>query len=254
MNKYNLGFISDEDIFEHVLNTVNKYRTSLNSINLKQFNKNLIDPIKLTFDAKTYDKNLPDVIKSEILRQIDKTNNNHIGYFHQNIFKYMGNGWEVPQSGYDIINLEKDIFVELKNKHNTMNSSSSQKTYIKMQNTILRNSNATCMLVEVIAKKSQNITWNISLDSEPFSNDNIRRVSIDKFYELVTGDAHAFKKLCEQLPIIISDTIKNLDNLHEKNSVLEELEILSPNLLKSLYLLSFERYSGFENFEVSDEQ
>jgi len=44
------------------------------------------------------------------------------------------------------------IYVEMKNKHNTMNSSSSQKIYMRMQNKILENPKAVCMLVEVIAK------------------------------------------------------------------------------------------------------
>lgn len=45
--KYGLEFISDEDLFAHVKKTVDKYRFS---INLKEFNKNLIDPIKLTYE------------------------------------------------------------------------------------------------------------------------------------------------------------------------------------------------------------
>ena len=48
MQNYNLGFISNEDLFHHVKETVEKYRFK---IDLKKFNKNLIDPIKLTFDA-----------------------------------------------------------------------------------------------------------------------------------------------------------------------------------------------------------
>jgi hypothetical protein len=52
-----------------------------------------------------------------------------------------------------------------------MNSSASQKTYMRMQNTILRNDKAICMLVEVIAKNSQNITWVTTVDKERFSND-----------------------------------------------------------------------------------
>ena len=52
----------------------------------------LIDPIKLTFDARVYQKSIDFVIENEVLRQIDKSNTNHIGYFHQNIFRYMGNG------------------------------------------------------------------------------------------------------------------------------------------------------------------
>lgn len=251
MNKYNLGFISDELILEHVLETVGKYRQSINSVNLRDFNKNIIDPIKLTFDSKVYGKGLSDIVENEILRQIDKTNNNHIGYFHQNIFKYLGTGWQVPKSGYDVINSEDNYFIELKNKHNTMNSSSAQKTYIKMQNTILRNSSATCMLVEVIAKNSHNKTWRISLNGERIENANIRRVSIDKFYELVTGDPQSFKKLCEKLPLIISDAANDLENITIENTVLAELESTSDDLLQSLYLLAFEKYEGFDTLEIS---
>ena len=130
MRKYNLSFISDSDLFNHVQETVRKYRFA---IDLKEFGKNIVDPIKMTFDAKVYKKSFRDVVEFEVLRQLDKTNTNHIGYFHQNIFKYLGNGWHVPNKGFDVVNDSKKIYVEMKNKHNTMNSSSSQKTYIKMQ-------------------------------------------------------------------------------------------------------------------------
>lgn len=122
MKNYNLSFISDGDLFNHVKETVEKYRFT---IDLAKFNKNIIDPIKLTFDAKIYSKNIQQIIESEILRQLDKSNTNHIGYFHQNIFKYLGNGWRVPTKGFDVVNDEQKIYVEMKNKHNTMNSSAS---------------------------------------------------------------------------------------------------------------------------------
>ena len=248
MSKYNLGFISDKLILKHVTETVEKYRFS---IDLKKFNKNLIDPIKLTFDTKIYQKNMSEIIENEVLRQMDKSNTIHIGYFHQNIFKYLGDKWSVPKNGYDVINKEQNIYVEMKNKHNTMNSSSAQKTYMKMQNTIIKNPNATCMLVEVIARNSQNISWKISLDGRSMASEKIRRVSIDKFYELVTGDKIAFKKLCEKLPIIISDALKNTQHNYIENTVFKELKTISPNLIKSIYLLSFERYEGFNNLEIS---
>ena len=129
MRDYQLGFISNENIFKHVKDTVKLYRTF---IDLKSFNDNIIDPIKLTFDAKVYGKTFEEIIESECIRQIDKTNSNSIGYFHQNLFKYAGNGWEVPVTGFDVINEKQHIYAELKNKHNTMNSASSQKTYMKM--------------------------------------------------------------------------------------------------------------------------
>ncbi len=248
IGEYGLSFISDKDLYHHVKETVDKYRFA---INLKKFNKNLIDPIKLTFDSKIYQKSIEEIIESEIIRQIDKSNTNHIGYFHQNIFKYIDNGWVVPSSGFDLINERKKIYVEMKNKHNTMNSSSAQKTYIMMQNEILKGADITCMLVEVIAKNSQNLPWKISINGQQFNHDNIRRVSIDKFYALVTGEKEAFKNLCEVLPSVLDDVIKNQDEARIKNSVFEELqEIASESLLKSIYLLSFEKYDGFNDLKL----
>ncbi len=247
MKKYNLSFISDADLFNHVKETVEKYRFT---IDLAEFNKNIIDPIKLTFDAKVYDKSVQAVVESEILRQLDKSNTNHIGYFHQNIFKYLGNGWRVPDSGFDVVNDTQKIYVEMKNKHNTMNSSSSQKTYMRMLSATVKEPTAICMLVEVIATKSQNIQWVVSLDGERTIHDNIRRVSIDKFYELVTGDSTAFKQLCEKLPTVIEDVVFSLSQKNSVNTVFAELEKISPNLSKSLYLLAFKKYQGFEDFEL----
>jgi len=247
MQTYNLGFISDEHLFAHVKETVEKYRFD---IDLKKFNKNLIDPIKLTFDSKIYGKSLEETIELEIIRQMDKSNTNHIGYFHQNIFKYIDGEWDVPKQGFDLVNESQKIYVELKNKHNTMNSSSAQKTYIAMQSQILKSAEVTCLLVEVIAKQSQNIPWKISLNGEQYVHDNIRRVSMDKFYEMVTGEQYAFKQLCEVLPHVLNDVLRTLEQETVENTVFEELSRLSPNLLKSLYLLSFAKYEGFDDLAI----
>lgn len=248
MHNYNLGFISDQSLFDHVKETVNKYRFS---IDLKEFNKNLIDPIKLTFDSKIYKKSIEELVDSEIIRQMDKSNNNHIGYFHQNIFNYMGNGWTVPKQGFDVTNESKKIYVEMKNKHNTMNSSSSQKTYMRMQNKILHDPEAICMLVEVIAKNSQDIKWQMSLDGESVNSEKIRRVSIDKFYTIVTGENDAFKNLCMIVPTVISDVVNTIHLSGIDNKVFQELRSISDNILKSIYLLSFKKYEGFDSFDIN---
>lgn len=247
MKNYNLGFIGDDAIYKHVEETVLKYRFN---INLADFNKNLVDPIKLTFDSKIYKRDIATSIEDEIIRQIDKSNTNHIGYFHQNIFKHLGDGWIVPDRGYDVVNEVEHIYVEMKNKHNTMNSSSSQKTFMRMQNTLLADTKATCLLVEVIATSSQNIIWKTSLDGQSCSNERIRRVSIDKFYEMVTGDRLAFKKLCEKLPTIIADVVEETEFDTSTNTVAHELKQIDTNLMKSIYLLSFKKYEGFDTFEM----
>lgn len=244
MHEYALGFISSPQLFQHVRATVEKYRAV---IDLAAFNKNIIDPIKLTFDSKIYRKSIEESVEIEIVRQLDKSNNNHIGYFHQNIFQYF-EGWQVPPSGYDIIHRERKIYVEMKNKHNTMNSSSSQKTYMRMQSTLLQQPDAECLLVEVIAKKSQNVPWVASLDGDSVTHPRIRRVSIDQFYQIVTGDPFAFRQLCAVLPKVIDDVIASMQTDHlVQNSVVTQLQAQEhDDLLRAIYLTSFGRYQGFD--------
>ena len=133
-----LNFISDENFKKHVVETIAQYGERLQSYDLKKFNANIVDPIKLLFDKNVYGATWEEIIKSEIFRQRDKSNNNSIGYFHQKIFQYIA-GCTVPRSGWDVIfkkpsgvSLDGDtvstIYVEMKNKHNTMNSAASTKT------------------------------------------------------------------------------------------------------------------------------
>jgi len=81
-----------------------------------------VDTIKLTFDAKFSDINEESLIQAEILRQIDKSINNSIGTFHEQILGGI-KGFEVENlSGLDIKVKDNTLFADIKNKHNTMNS------------------------------------------------------------------------------------------------------------------------------------
>ncbi len=51
--KYGLTFLSDNDLFEHVQETIKKYKFCCS---LEKLTENILDPIKLTFDAKVYKK------------------------------------------------------------------------------------------------------------------------------------------------------------------------------------------------------
>lgn len=247
-DNYIIPFISQSDFEKHVAKTIASYNETLKSINLTKFNSNIIDPIKLTFDKALFKKSIEEIIELEIHRQRDKSNTNAIGYFHQYMFKYIAN-CEVPLHGFDVIVTQKDgtkIYVEMKNKHNTMNSSSAQKTYIGMQNQILNHPNDLCFLVETIAKRSQNIVWHCSVNGQSVAHDRIRRVSMDKFYEIVTGIPDAFYQICKQLPLTIEKLIKtDVVDTVEKDTVIEELKAKNPDLLKAIYLLAFETYNGF---------
>ena len=48
---WNLSFITEQDFTDHVKATIEKYGEKLESFDLKRFNKNIIDPIKLIFES-----------------------------------------------------------------------------------------------------------------------------------------------------------------------------------------------------------
>lgn len=132
-----------------------------------------------------------------------------------------------------------------------MNSASSQRTYMKMQDKLLDDDKATCYLVEAISLRSRDETWKITLDKRPKGHNRIRRMSMDKFYELVFGDPKAFYKLCFALPDIIEDVVRENKNLELKNSVYEELTKDHADLLTALYLLAFSTYEGFNELKTN---
>ena len=271
--EWDIDFISQEDFMQHVRNTITHYGKKLEPYDIKKFNSNLVDPIKMIFDKAVYNEDWKKIISSEIFRQRDKANTNEIGYFHQRVFDYI-DGCHVPdngtEGGWDVIvtipdgyspskgNTVHKIYVEMKNKHNTMNSSAAGKTYIKMQNQILRDDDSTCFLVEAIAKHSQNIAWQTTVDGEKISNSKIRRVSIDKFYEIVTGQSDAFYKICMILPSVVQEIVSQQNGIVKTphDTVFEELRQQAEKftylngdsaMIMSMYLLGFSTYTGFEN-------
>ena len=258
-----LQFISEENLTKHVKETIRQYGDNLKSYDLKRFNSNLIDPIKLIFDKNVYRTSWKGIVENEIFRQRDKSNNNVIGYFHQNIFSYI-EGCVVPKEGWDVIftdnngidingNTVSTVYVEMKNKHNTMNSASSSKTFIKMQNQILTDDNSATFLVEAISKRTQNIKWEPKVDGKKMGHKLIRRVSLDKFYELVTGDKNAFYNLCMTLPNIIQNVLTGTEEVSApEDKVFEELKAIADkkniSVELAVYLLGFESYNGFTDF------
>ena len=274
---WELDFISEEDFTEHVRMTIEKYGEKLTSYDLKRFNKNIVDPVKMLFDKIVYRTSWEEIIRSEIFRQRDKANNNSIGYFHQGIFQYISHcrvpangtegGWDVIVERADGIMIPNGgtvhtVYVEMKNKHNTMNSAAAGKTFIKMQNQLLRNDDCACFLVEAIAGRSQNIKWETSVDGEKVGHRLIRRVSMDRFYALVTGEEDAFYRMCRILPEVIAKVVHSLpQHAVPVDTVLDELRTRAAKystsddiaMTMAVYLLGFGSYIGFSASTVSQE-
>lgn len=108
-NKY-VNFISDEHLLKCIENLHSSYLRAKNNLSKKSFYTNKIDTIKLTFDAKFNNISEEDLIQSEILRQIDKSINNSIGTFHEQILGGIDE-YEVGNlSGFDIKATDDTLF------------------------------------------------------------------------------------------------------------------------------------------------
>lgn len=129
-NKY-ISFISDDHLLACIGNLYNSYQKAKEGITKKKFYNNKVDVFKLTFDAAFSNLSEHKVIEQEILRQIDKSINNSIGTFHEQVLGGI-EGYEAGNlSGYDIKATDNSLFADMKNKHNTMNSSSAESLFEK---------------------------------------------------------------------------------------------------------------------------
>ena len=110
--------------------------------------------------------------------------------------------------------------------------------------------------VEAIAKKSQNIKWSTTVDGKSVSHKKIRRVSLDQFYALVTGQEDAFYKMCMVLPKVIEKVVNEGGEdvkvphdsvMSELRRIAKEMNTDDENLAMALavYLLGFSTYNGF---------
>jgi hypothetical protein len=70
---WTLSFISEEDFTNHVKATIGKYGEKLESFDLKRFNKNIIDPIKLIFDKTVYQSSWEEIVSNENLSSQGKS-------------------------------------------------------------------------------------------------------------------------------------------------------------------------------------
>jgi hypothetical protein len=217
-NKY-VDFVSDEDFLECVKWVCESYPKDSEEIDMESLHRNTIDPFKLVFDVTKSELPVKNWIKTEQLRQQDKTINNRIGEFHQ---KFLGKvkGWlDLGVGDETKVDLKKEddlIFIELKNKFNTMNSDATDKCRDKLEEAIKKNPKAKAYWGYIVSKKgdSGDTIWE---KSGRENNENIRKIWGTKVYELVTGDPNALEKVWNVLAEVIKDLTKSKYDLDKED-------------------------------------
>lgn len=250
-NKY-VNFITDEHFLTCIGNLHNAYLKAKNNITKKNFYSNKVDTIKLTFDSKFNDIDEEKLIQSEILRQIDKSINNSIGTFHEQILGGI-KGFEAGNlSGYDIKATDNTLFADIKNKHNTMNSSAAEALFQKLKRYADDYKQAKCYWVQILAKGSFCELWSGDINGKEYSHSRVYKISGDQFYALLSGQQDAMFQLYKALPSAIKDYLKSVEETEEiaENSALEEIKSETKTSKRTvLDQITFENYSYYLGFD-----
>jgi len=249
-NNY-VNFISDEHLLDCIGNLHKAYLKAKNNISKTNFYSNKVDTIKLTFDAKFNEIDEESLIQSEILRQIDKSTNNSIGTFHEQILGGI-KGFEVGNlSGFDIKSVDDTLFADIKNKHNTMNSSSAEALFQKLARYANDYKKAKCYWVQILAKGSFCELWTAEINGKEYSHSRVYKVSGDQFYALLSGQDDALFELYKALPKAINDFLKSTNNNKDlaENSALEEIKTETQTTKRTILdQITFENYSYYLGF------
>lgn len=250
-NKY-VNFISDEHFINCIANLHAAYLKAKNNITKKSFYANKVDIVKLTFDAKFNEIDEENLIQAEILRQIDKSINNSIGTFHEQILGGI-KGFEVGNlSGFDVKANDDTLFADIKNKHNTMNSSSAEALFQKLARYADTYKKSKCYWVQVLAKSSFCELWKGEINGKEYSHSRVFKISGDQFYALLSEEKDALFQLYKCLPRAVKDYQTSIEksDLLKENSALEEIKELNKTSKRTILdQITFENYSYYLGFD-----
>jgi len=209
-----LNWIDDLNLKTEVLHVLSYAKEAQYTAN-NNFGKNAIDPFAAIFEMSGFEIDLNNWIKNETIRQAQKTLQNHIGNFHQNILGFT-NGWVNMRVGnvIDVVSDKKKVIAEIKNKFNTISGGKLSDLYNSLDGLISPKSSIykgyTAYYVAIIPQKPQRY-------NKPFTpsdkdkgqkcpiNENIREIDGASFYSLVTGSDTALQDLFNVLPDVINE-------------------------------------------------
>ena len=192
----------------------------------RSLTRNTIDPFGILFEMSGF--NIPSVSQWQInekQRQAQKSLQNAIGNFHQNILGHihlsgnqisqnLGNG---HNSGMDVVVPSLSIIADIKNKFNTLNAKGKLALYDEMyalvSPTVSAYHSYTAYYVEIISKKPVKSQPNgiaftpsdSSTRTRRSAHARIKQISGRNFYAMATGIPNALDLLYNALPLVISN-------------------------------------------------
>ena len=222
-----LPFLDDLDLLDITTTIFFKVEELKKEVDI---HKNTIDPFSAIFDAMLNGISLEEWMTQEKMLQTQKSLQNTLGTFHEEIIGAM-KGWERLKVGniFDVINREKKIIAEIKNKYNTTKGNHKVSIYDDASSLLNEKYKGyTAYYVEIIPK-------NNSRYDKPFSpsdnrtgerrsvNESIRLIDGMSFYALASGYENALGMLYEKLPEVIASLAKVDAGRYTQSPLFEEL-------------------------------
>lgn len=206
-----LEYVSDEHLLTEVEFLLAKAKKKKDDAE-KTFNRNVIDPFGALFESPGFLTH-SEWRNFEMARQYQKTIQNHVGTFHQKLLGHV-DGWEDRGTGgvIDLINEEKKILAEVKNKYSTVTGGDLADKYKNLDALVSPKSSVykgyKAYFVNIIPRKPERTDTTFTpSDKERGAacpkNENIRIIDGASFYHLVTGREDALKELHTILPSAI---------------------------------------------------
>ncbi|MCD6011563.1 MAG: restriction endonuclease [Flavipsychrobacter sp.] len=211
-----LSWISDDILIAETNKLLGVARSAKEDAS-KKFGKNVVDPFSAIFEMSGFDVSYDVWVKTEEARQAQKTLQNFIGEFHQNVLSACA-GWTNLGKGnvVDLVNTNKKIIAEVKNKFNTLSGGKLAGLYQSLDTAVMHKNSKykgyTAYYVTIIPPKPKRFDVEFTpsdneTGSKRQSNSKIRHIDGASFYTLATGSDSGLEDLFDVLPSIINDII-----------------------------------------------
>jgi len=219
-----LPYISNKDLYLHTEKVVVALESRIRKADTK-LHENVVDPFSAVFGCLVRENKPAQWLELEKARQIQKTLEDSLGYFHQGVLSSIP-GWEQTTDVVDLINKKLKLVADIKNKFNTTKGSHKKNIYDDLAAMIGRKDyrDFRGYYVEIIPNKPKpydrpftppdNVTH-----TRRARNENIRIIDGGSFYELASGYKGALKMLYEVLPIVITDILHNKSIITENSKI-----------------------------------
>ena len=209
-----VSFVSD-DRFKAIVSNILAIGEEGKKLAAEQFERNVIDPFSMLVEMVCFDMDYATWVNSERSRQVQKTLSASIGLLHQKILGSV-NGWSDLETGnvVDLVNHDRKIIAELKNKHNTVKGSDKVGTYKELESLIMPKSSIykgyTAYYVEIVPSTPKGYKKPFTPSDKKTGTKceaNPQIIIIDglQFYDLATGTDDALVQVFKALPHVLKD-------------------------------------------------